>query len=73
MKSLNEKNREDNKQFCRTVKQLFSSKIKSSGKTTLVEHRESVKKDGNIEYEIDNDDVSMADKISHPLFKVILK
>ena len=70
MKSLNKKDREDNKQFWRTVKPLFSDKIKLSGKTTLVDHRKSTEKDGNIEDEIDNDDVKTADILNN-FFKML--
>ena len=97
--NLNEKDLTDNKQFWRTVKPLFSDKIKSSEKITLVEKRETLDMDGNIDNEIVNDDVKiaeifnrffsnavidlkipdfhgavpLADNISHPIFRAILK
>ena len=97
--NLNEKELTDNKQFWRTVKPLLSDKIKSSEKITLVEQTENLDTDGNIDDEIVNDDVkiaeifnrffpnavidlkipyfhgpvSVADNISHPIFKAILK
>ena len=60
--NLNEKDFNDKKQFWRTVKSLLSDKIKSSEKRTLVEQRESLDTDGNIDDEIDNDDVKIAKK-----------
>ena len=74
-------------------------KIKSPEKITLVKQRETLDTDGNIDYEIVNDDVkieeilnryfsnsvndlkipgfhgvvSLADNISHPIFRTILK
>ena len=97
--NLNEKDLTYNKQFWRTVKPLLSDKIKSSEKITLVEHRENLNTDGNIDDEIVNDDVKiaeifnrffsnavidlkipdfhgavpLADNISHPIFRAILK
>ena len=97
--NLNEKDLTDNKQFWRTVKPLLSDKIKSSEKITLVEQRENLDTDGNIDDEIVNDDVKiaeifnrffsnavidlkisdfhgavpLADNISHPIFRAILK
>ena len=97
--NLNEKDLNDNKQFWRTVKPLLSDKIKSSEKITLVEQRENLDTDGNIDDEIVNDDVKiaeifnrffsnavidlkipdfhgavpLADNISHPIFRAILK
>ena len=96
---MNEKDFNDKKQFWRTVKSLLSDKIKSSEKRTLVEQRESLDTDGNIDDEIVNDDVKiaetfnrffsnavidlkipdfhgvvpLADNISHPIFRAILK
>ena len=96
---MNEKDLTDNKQFWRTVKPLLSDKIKSSEKITLVEQRETLDTDGNINDEIVNDDVKiagifnrffsnavidlkipdfhgavpLADNISHPIFRAILK
>ena len=97
--NLNEKDLTDNKQFWRTVKSLLSDKIKSSEKITLVEQRENLGTDGNIDNEIVNDDVKiaeifnrffsnavidlkisdfhevvpLADNISYPIFRAILK
>ena len=98
--NLNEKDLTDNKQFWQTfVKPLLSDKIKSSEKITLVEQRQALDTDGNIDDEIVNDDVKiveilnrffsnavkdleipgfhgavpLADNISHPIFRVILK
>ena len=97
--NLNKKDLTGNKQFWRTVKPLLSDKIKSSEKITLVEQRENLDTDGNIDDEIVNDDVKiaeifnrffsnavidlkipdfhgavpLADNISHPIFRAILK
>ena len=97
--NLNKNNLTDNKQFWQTLKPLLSDKIKSSEKITLVEQRETLDTDGNIDNEIVNDDakiteifnrlfsnavsdlkipdfhgaVSLADNISHPIFRAILK
>ena len=49
---MNEKYLNDNKQFWRTVKPLLSDKVKSSKKITLVEQRETLDTDGNINDEI---------------------
>ena len=49
---MNEKYLTDNKQFWRTVKPLLSDKIKSSKKITLVEQKETLDTDGNINDEI---------------------
>ena len=54
---MNGKDLADNKQFWRTVKPLLSEKIKSSEKITLIEQRETLDTDGNIDVEIVNDDV----------------
>ena len=88
-----------NKQFWRTVKSLLSGKITLSEKITLVEQRETPDTDGNIDDDIVNDDVKiaeifnrffsnavndlkipgfhgavpLADNISHPIFRAILK
>ena len=59
--NLNEKDLTDNKQFWRNVKPLLSDKIKSSEKITLVEQRENLDTDGNIDHEIVNDDVKIAE------------
>ena len=59
--NLNEKDLTDNKQFWQTVKPLLSDKIKSSEKITLVEQRETVGTDGNIDDELVNDDVKIAE------------
>ena len=55
--NLNEKDLTDNEQFCRNVKPLLSDKIKSSEKIILVEQRETLDTDGNIDDEIVNDHV----------------
>ena len=85
--------------FVRAVKPLLSDKINSSEKTILVELRETLDTDSNIDDQILNDDVKiaeifnrfffdtvidlkipdfhgaapLADNISHPIFRVILK
>ena len=51
----------DNKKFWRTVKPLLSDKIKSSEKRTLVEQRETLDTDSNIDDEIVNDNVKIAE------------
>ena len=66
--NLNEKDLTDNKQFWRTVKPLFSDKIKSSEKITLVEKRETLDMNGNIDNEIVNDDVKIAEIFNRFLF-----
>ena len=66
--NLNEKDLTDNKQFWRTVKPLFSDKIISSEKITLVEKRETLDMDGNIDNEIVNDDVKIAEIFNRFLF-----
>ena len=66
--NLNEKDLTDNKQFWRTVKPLFSDKIKSSEKITLVEKRETLDMDGNIDNEVVNDDVKIAEIFNRFLF-----
>ena len=97
--NLNEKDLTDNKQFWRTVKPLLSDKIKTPEKIALVQQRETLDTDGNIDDEIVNDDVKiaeifnrffsnaaivlkspdfhvavpLADNISHPSFRAILK
>ena len=50
--NLNEKDLTNNKQFWRTVKPILLSKIKSSEKITLVEQKETLDTDGNIDHEI---------------------
>ena len=96
---MNEKDLTDNKQFWQTVKPLLSDKTKSSKKITLVEQRETLDTNGNIDDKIVNDDVKiaeilnrffsnavnvlkipgshgtvpLADNISHPIFRAILK
>ena len=62
--NLNEKDLTDNKQFWRTVKPLLSDKIKSSEKITLVEQRETLDTDGNIDDEIVNHDVKFAETLN---------
>ena len=64
---MNEKFLTDNKQFWQTVKPLLSDKIKSSEKTTLIKQRETLDTDGNIDDEIVNDDVKIAE-IFHIFF-----
>ena len=59
--NLNGKDHTDNKQFWRTVKPLFSDKIKSSKKVTLLKQRETLGTDGNIDDEFVNDDVKIAE------------
>ena len=59
--NLNERDLTDNKQFWRTVKPALSDKIKSSEKITLVEQRETLDTDGNIDDQIFNDDVQIAE------------
>ena len=82
-----------------TVKPLLSDKIKLSEKITLIEQRETLDTDGNIDDETVNNDVKiaeifsrffsnavidlkipdfhgavpLADNISHPIFRAILK
>ena len=58
---MNDKNLTNNKQFWRTVKPLLSDQIKSSEKITLVEQRETLYTYGNIDDEIVNDDVKIAE------------
>ena len=48
----NEKDLSDNKQFWQTVKPLLSDKIKSSKKITLIEQRETLHTEGNIDDEM---------------------
>ena len=50
--NLNGKDLTDNMQFWRNIKPLLSDKIKSSEKITLVEQRETLDTDGNINDEI---------------------
>ena len=59
--NLNEKDLTDNKQFWRTVKSLLPDKIKLFEKVTLVDQRENFDADGNIDDEIINDDVKIAE------------
>ena len=59
--NLNEKDVTYDKQFWRTVKPLLSGKIESPGKITLVEQRETPDTDGNIDDEIVNDDIKIAE------------
>ena len=59
--NLNEKDLTDNKQHWQTVKPLLSDKIKLSEKITLVEPRETLETDGNIDDEIVNDDIKIAE------------
>ena len=53
--NLNEQDLTDNKQFWRTVKPLLSDKI------TLVEQRETLDSEDNIDHEIVNDDVKIVE------------
>ena len=53
--NLNEKDLTDNKKFWRTVKPLLSDEIKLSGKIILVEQRETLDTDGNIDDGIVNE------------------
>ena len=96
--NLNEKDLTDNKKFWRTVKPLLLDKIKLSEKIILVEQRETLDTDVNIDDDIVNEvkiaeifnrffsnavidlkipdfhgAVLLADNISHPIFKAILK
>ena len=57
--NLNENDLTVNKQFGQTVKPWLSHKIKSSEKIALVEQRETLDMDGNINNEIVNDDVAV--------------
>ena len=50
--NLNEKDLTDNKKFWRTVKPLLLDKIKLSEKIILVEQRETLDTDGNIDDKI---------------------
>ena len=59
--NLNEQDLTDNKQFWRTVKPLLSDKIKSSKKITLIQERETLDTEGNIDDEFVNDDVKIAE------------
>ena len=86
--NLNKKDVADYKQFWRTVKPLLSDNVESSEKITLVEGKETVNEDGeNAEIlntffsnalktlkipEYQKTD-SLANDISHPIFKAILK
>ena len=58
--NLNEKAHTGNKQFLQTVRPLLSDKIKLSEKIRLKEQRETLDTDGNIDDEIVNDDVKIA-------------
>ena len=95
---MNGKDLTDNRQFWQIVKPLLSDKIKLPEKIALVEQRETLDTDGNIDDEIDNDNIKiaeilnrffsnavndlkipgfhgapLADNISHPIFRAILK
>ena len=59
--NLNGKDLTDNMQFWRNIKPLLSDNIKSSEKITLVEQRETLDTDGNIDDEIDNDNIKIAE------------
>ena len=69
--NLNEKDLTDNKQFWQTVKPLLSDKIKSSKKITLVEQRETLDTDGNIDDEFVNDNVKDAEIIHRFFFNAV--
>ena len=84
--NLNEKDAADNKQFWRTVKPLPSDKMKSSEKITLVEGEEIVNEDEenaeilntffsnpvkNLKIPEYQETDSLANNISHPIFKTI--
>ena len=86
--NLNEKDVADNKQFWRIVKPVLSDKVKSSEKITLVEGEEIINEDGeNAEIlntffsnAVKNSEIpeyqetdSLANNISHPVFRAILK
>ena len=86
--NLNEKDVADNKQFWRIVKPVLSDKVKSSEKITLVEGEEIINEDGeNAEIlntffsnAVKNSKIpeyqetdSLANNISHPVFRAILK
>ena len=86
--NLNEGNVADNKQFWRAVKPLLSDKVKSSEKITLVEGEEIINEDGenaeilntffsnavkNLKIPEYQEIDSLANNISHPMFKAILK
>ena len=59
--NLNEKDLTDNKEFWLTVKPLLSDRTKSFDKITLAEHGETHDKDGNIDDEVFNNDVKIAE------------
>ena len=69
---MNEKDLIDNKQFWRTVKPLLSDKIKSSEKITLVEQRENLDTDGNIDNEIGNDGVKIDEILTEVSLMLLL-
>ena len=86
--NLNEKDVADNEQFWRTVKPLLSDKVKSSEKITLIEGEEIINEDGenaeilntffsnavkNLKIPEYQEIDSLANNISHPIFKTILK
>ena len=86
--NLNEKDVADNKQFWRIVKPVLSDKVKSSEKITLLEGEEIINEDGeNAEIlntffsnAVKNSKIpeyqetdSLANNISHPIFRAILK
>ena len=85
--NLNKKNVPDNKQFWRRVKLLLSDKVKSSEKIT-VEGEEIINEDGenaeilntffsnavkNLKTPEDQKTDSLANNISHPIFRAIFK
>ena len=86
--NLNEEDVADNEQFWRTVKPLLSDKVKSSEKITLIEGEEIINEDGenaeilntffsnavkNLKIPEYQEIDSLANNISHPMFKAILK
>ena len=81
--NLNEKDVTDNKQFWKTVKPMFSDKIRSCDKITLIDGEKIVKQDDE-NAEILNSFFSsamknleevdpLADQISHPILKARVK
>ena len=86
--NLNPKDLADNKQFWRTVKPLLSDKSKSSEKIILVENNEIINEDKDNAELLNSffssavkdlkipefgDSNALAENISHPIFKPILK
>ena len=86
--NLNEKDVADNEQFWRTAKPLLSDKVKSSEKITLIEGEEIINEDGenaeilntffsnavkNLKIPEYQETDSLANNISHPIFRATLK